>query len=294
MRVVLLGLLLVACGGTPPEAPAPPPPPPLEEELDEIPAPPPIVLPPPSATAMDGDLEWSLAASATTITMAERASWELRTLATNRGTEPVDVLEAGFSSFTVNGEPSITLSMAFGNGISPVSWSELPPGETADPARSGFGEDLFPAPGDYEIVMTHGNALVGITIHVTGAAAATPGASVRDGDLEYRLTASSTSITMADRDTWELRIEATNVGTTPVDFIAVNQPTFRVDGEPSMALNMAFGNGGVPSTWAALPPGVTANPARVGVSVFDAPGDHTIEMTTSGGAVVSLVVHVAP
>lgn len=163
--------MLLACGGRDPSASAasePAPPPVAAPSTDPAPEPPPVVEPPPApvASALDGDLEWRLTASATTLSMAERADWRLRTEATNRGDAPVDFFESGFASFTVNGEPSMALSLAFGNGLAPAEWASLAPGATAAPERA-LGESLFESPGDYEIVMTHGMALVGLVVHVT-------------------------------------------------------------------------------------------------------------------------------
>jgi len=162
--------MLLACGGA--DAPAPStsplaPSPSVVPSAEPVPEAPPVApRPVPAASALDGDLEWRLTASATTLSMAERADWILRTEATNRGAEPVDFFESGFASFFVNGEPSMGLSLAFGNGLAPAEWSSLAPGATAAPERA-VGESLFPAPGDYEIVMTHGMALVGLVVHVT-------------------------------------------------------------------------------------------------------------------------------
>lgn len=313
MRALGVFLLVVGCGSSA-EAPVPPPPPvpPPVVTPDPPPTLPLPVTPEPAVSALDGDIEWRLDASATLLEMEDRADWELRTFATNRGTEPVDVLDSGVASFTVNGEPSMTLAMAFSNGISPTSWEALPPGGTADPARSGFGEELFPEPGTYEIVMTHGNAVVGIEIEVVGAMPAldeaedeemedpteTPasGASARDGDVEWQLRASAATITMAEREAWVLRVVATNRGRTPLDYVAISSMSFTVNGESSMGLDMAFGNGGFPGSWRSLPTGASADPSRegIGLDIFASPGDYTIEMTTTGGVTVRLVVHVTP
>jgi hypothetical protein len=298
MRVSLaFVMVLVGCGTNGASPPAP--------EAERAVAPPPALPaaptpPAPAASARDGDLEWSLRASATTITMDERAGWTLATVARNVGESDVDYFEAGLSSYRLDGLASIALEMAFSNGISPASWSELSPGESAEPERGGLGETLFPAEGDYEIVMTHGAAVVGVTIHVLPSIGAPPvvasasGPSVRDGDLEWRLAASSTTVAMAARDAWELRTEATNVGTAAVDVIAAGTGTFTVDGVPSRTLDMAFGNGGFPGSYRALPPGETATNARDVGEILETPGDHTIEMTIGGGITVSLVVHVTP
>lgn len=138
--------LLLACGASAEPAPAPAP----------VPAAPAPVAAPP--------LKWELIALPPKLTMAERASFRLRRQVTNTGDAPADAT-AAYASFTLNGERSMGLDLAFGNGGRESRWSALPPGEKASDDRA-MG-DLFEAPGDYTITMTTGDQTSTVTVHVS-------------------------------------------------------------------------------------------------------------------------------
>ena len=71
-----------------------------------------------------------------------------------------------------------------------------------------------------------------------------------------------------------VRYSATNRSSAPIDAKAYNLEYF-IDGESSMTLGMAFGNGGFDSIWMNLPPGKTVTDERVGMAdLVAAPGDH--------------------
>lgn len=164
----LAALLTVAACGAPSEpgpTPLPPPaaapataPPPAATAPEPPSAPEP---PPPSAPG----LAWQLTALPGTLPMAQRASFLLGVVATNQGAAVEHPIEH-VMGFTVNGAPSIMLDFAFGNGISPMTWADLPPGASERSERA-VGESLFPAPGDYEIVVTIDGAPHTTTVHVT-------------------------------------------------------------------------------------------------------------------------------
>lgn len=83
------------------------------------------------------------------LTMAERSEFMLSLFVHNTGFEAVDP-EASGGRWTVNGEPSIVIDLAFSNGVQPAGWSELRPDRRAHDDRQ-LGESLFEAPGEYEI-----------------------------------------------------------------------------------------------------------------------------------------------
>lgn len=136
-----------------------------------VPIPPPDVQPPiappvdvPAARiATDRAVSWEMTASASSLTMAERARWRLNIAATNHGPSAVDP-ERHRMSFTVNGAQSMVMDMAFGNGLRGPEWGSLPPGATARDARE-LGPSLFTAPGNYDITMLYDGAPV-TTLHI--------------------------------------------------------------------------------------------------------------------------------
>lgn len=69
------------------------------------------------------------------------------------------------ASFTVNGQASMELDMAFGNGVRETRWSTLPPGESAFDERE-MGLSLFPAPGNYDLAMTVDGATSTVRVRV--------------------------------------------------------------------------------------------------------------------------------
>lgn len=121
---------------------------------------------PSAAPATVGEpIEWQLTgAPATTLSMADRGTFELWIVAHNTGTVTADTQRHRLT-FQVNGNGSLSLSMAFGNGARERRWNALAPGDTVREARGGstdpvFGEELFPSPGDYELAMLQGGRTV--------------------------------------------------------------------------------------------------------------------------------------
>ena len=218
-------------------------------------------------------LSWQLVAEPSALSMDQRADFRLRVVATNPGSVVEHPIEHGMT-FAVNGTPSVMLDMAFGNGLSPMTWSDLPPGATESSER-GVGESLFVAPGDYEITMVIDGTSHTITVHVS--ASAPPAAS----GLAWELVAEPTTLRMARRADFLLRVVATNRGSV-VEHPIEHGMTFAVNGEPSMGLDMAFGNGGAPMTWVDLPPGGSETSERAMGDLFTAPGDYEIEASIDG------------
>lgn len=97
-------------------------------------------------------LRWTITAHPARLTMAERATFRLRRTATNEGIGPLDAMHSS-AQFTLNGEASMALDLAFGNGAREMRWTAVPPGESVFDERE-MGESLFPAPGTYRIAMT--------------------------------------------------------------------------------------------------------------------------------------------
>ena len=102
---------------------------------------------------MQPTLAVKLLAVPTQLTMAERDKFKVGVEVTNRGKIAVDPHLSTGCELTVNGDPSMVWNLAIGNGTREPSWYSLPPGQTATMSWP-LGEDLFPKPGDYHLVMT--------------------------------------------------------------------------------------------------------------------------------------------
>lgn len=108
--------------------------------------------PEPEPEVSASGLRWTITAHPARLTMAERATFRLRRTATNEGSGPLDAMHSS-ATFTFNGEASMALDLAFGNGAREMRWTAVPPGESVFDERE-MGESLFPAPGTYRIAMT--------------------------------------------------------------------------------------------------------------------------------------------
>ena len=108
-------------------------------------------------------LRWELLAVPARLTMADRESFRLRRQVTNEGAATTDATPT--ATFTVNSAASMTLDMAFGNGVRASLWAALPPGRTASDDRA-MGTSLFTAPGDYVITMATDGVTVTTSVHV--------------------------------------------------------------------------------------------------------------------------------
>lgn len=115
------------------------------------------------AEAAPSHLRWELIAEPTPLSMRHLDRFLLRVVATNEGAATESPLSHALS-FTVNGESSMIADMAFMNGVSPMTWSALPPGESEQTERA-LG-DLFSAPGTYEISVTVEGVSHSVTVTV--------------------------------------------------------------------------------------------------------------------------------
>jgi hypothetical protein len=71
------------------------------------------------------------------------------------------------SELRVNGTPSQDWSMALMNSGHEAKWKALPPGESVD-GRWALARELFPRPGDYQLVLTVANvASAPVDVRVT-------------------------------------------------------------------------------------------------------------------------------
>jgi hypothetical protein len=101
--------------------------------------------------------------------------------------------------------------------------------------------------------------------------------------LAVKLLASPTQLTMAERSKFLVGVEVKNHGQAAVDPQLSTGCELTVNGEPSMAWNLAIGNGARDATWYKLPPGQTATMSwPLGTDLFDKPGDYHLVMTLAG------------
>ena len=115
---------------------------------------------------MKSSLAVKLLASPTQLTMAERSKFMIGVEVVNRGAVDVDPRLSTDCVLTVNGERSMSWSMAIGNAAHDETWDKLPPGK-ATSISWPLGDELFEQPGDYRLVMTLGGEQATADIHVT-------------------------------------------------------------------------------------------------------------------------------
>lgn len=101
------------------------------------------------------------------------------------------------------------------------------------------------------------------------------------------------TVSMAKRSKLDLRYRVTNEGTDPLDAKAYSLD-WRVNGEGSMSLSLAFNNGRYPRTWHQLPPGESIEDRRVGVHIADKPGEYVITLHHLGHEVAQATLRVTP
>lgn len=85
-------------------------------------------------------------------TMSERNRFKISITARNQGSEVIDP-ELHRAKLFVNGKDSFVWNLAISNGKREAKWSALPPGETVSMSWSSMGESLFPAPGEFSLVL---------------------------------------------------------------------------------------------------------------------------------------------
>ncbi len=108
--------------------------------------------------------------------------------------------------------------------------------------------------------------------------------------VHWTLTVHPSTFALRDLGHVQVRMTALNDGPTAVD---PHKPwDLRVDGAPSQALSMAFGNGAMGPEWSSLPPGATAVDEREGVEFVDTRGDHEITLHWGDQELARTTVHV--
>jgi len=126
-----------------------------------------------AAAAATATIAWDLTAEpSTAFPMRKRGEFELWIVARNDAPTIADT-ERNALRYEVNGQDSMMLTMAFDNGARDRRWRALPPGETLREARGGsgdptFGQELFPAPGDYHLRLRRdGQVVAGLDVRVS-------------------------------------------------------------------------------------------------------------------------------
>lgn len=137
----------------------------------------------------------------------------------------------------------------------------------------------------------------------TGAPATPAAKDVDELGIRWRLEASPSELRLAQRAAFRLSIHATNMGTRTIDpqhggCVVGSSPclssSWLLDGAPSHALDLAFGNGIREARWSALPAGESVSDARhMGESLFGRPGRYTVTYR-HGSAEASVLVTVKP
>jgi hypothetical protein len=123
----------------------------------------------------------------------------------------------------------------------------------------------------------------GTTSPVAATAASSGTGATMQSRLAVKLLASPTRLSMAERSKFLVGVEVVNHGSTAVDPQLSTGCRLTVNGEPSMAWNLAIGNGAREATWYRLPPGETATMSwPLGDELFDEPGDYRLVMTLAG------------
>jgi hypothetical protein len=115
---------------------------------------------------MEKPIKVELTAEPRTVSEAARDQFLVGVVVENLGKETLDP-DIDHSHLTVNGQPATSWNLALGNSGHLATWNELPPGKSVS-GKWRLGKALFPAPGDYTLVLTvSGVAAAPITIHVT-------------------------------------------------------------------------------------------------------------------------------
>lgn len=131
--------------------------------------------------------------------------------------------------------------------------------------------------------------------HAAQAQPRAPGdAGTAAPSIAWRLTSEPAvaTITMGQRRTFRVWMEAHNVGPRTVD-TQRDQVEWLLNGERSMTADMAWGNGVRVPTWYALPSGAHVREARdMAEHLFPSPGSYELVMRLAGRDVARLRVRV--
>jgi hypothetical protein len=97
-------------------------------------------------------VEIRLLAEPTRLTMAGRDRFRVGLVAVNTSDAAID--PGLFAArLLVDGEPSPAFDLALGSGVVPAGWDVLAAGAETPPVEYPLGEALFPAPGEYRLVL---------------------------------------------------------------------------------------------------------------------------------------------
>ncbi|MCB9562485.1 MAG: hypothetical protein H6709_01560 [Kofleriaceae bacterium] len=114
-----------------------------------------------------------------------------------------------------------------------------------------------------------------------------------DARAGWKLEIEPATVSLADLDRVTVRYHVTNQGAAPLDAHAYAL-AWQVDGVESMALDMAFGNGGYASSERAVAPGASITASRRGVAFVDAPGSHVVTLMHLDHELARATVRVRP
>jgi len=111
-------------------------------------------------------IKLALSAEPLELSMADRRAFKLTVAATNQSEALADP-RFDMTRLLVNNRPSMAWNLAVSNGVRPAAWSALPSGKTVSADLTMLGEALFPAPGEYTLVLErNGVALAPIHVRV--------------------------------------------------------------------------------------------------------------------------------
>ena len=107
--------------------------------------------------------------------------------------------------------------------------------------------------------------------------------------LTCKLLVSSTELAMKQRRAFTIGVEVTNTGkATVATRLSSGGCTLKVNGQPSMAWNLAIGNGARNVDWDDLPPGKTVSLRwPLGEALFPAPGAYHLVLLCAGQEVAA-------
>jgi len=112
-----------------------------------------------------------------------------------------------------------------------------------------------------------------------------------DDRAAWAIEVEPAKVRLGKLSTLKVRYRVTNRSKAPLDARAYVLG-WQVDGVDSMALDLAFGNGGYLKTWRALPAGDSIADERQGVAFVDAPGEHVITLHHLGREIARAALRV--
>lgn len=110
--------------------------------------------------------------------------------------------------------------------------------------------------------------------------------------LEWELKVDPSAFALSDLERVRVSLTVRNDGTDTLDPLRFRPHDLRVDGEQSMALSLAFGNGITGPRWSSLPQGQSATDERVGVVFVETAGEHVISAHRAGEELARVTITV--